>query len=436
LQALLTPRLTKYIPWVPTETQTAFLLCDAHEALYGGAAGGGKSVALLMAALQYVDVPGYHALILRRTFAALSKPGALIDLAHDWLHGTDAVWNESRKQWTFPSGATLSFGYLDTENDKYQYQGAAFHFIGFDELTQFTASQYRYLFSRRRRPKDLGNVPLRTRAASNPGGEGHEWVYQRFFVEGKKAKRVFIPAKLDDNPYLDAAEYRQSLAELDPIERAQLEHGDWRVKKQGDWFHADWFEVVEPDEVPIAGVRWARHWDLASTKPSERNKEPDYTVGLKMGERDGTYYIGHVERFREGPTEGEARMGGIAKRDGTDVEITTELEPGSNSRYAANAWARGIFKGYAYEAVPATGDKKQRAKPLATAARQGRVKLVRGPWIQAFLDELTAFPDGPNDDQVDAASGVFARLHVGGGGDEIRTKPLKPKLRGLAAMSL
>ena len=98
LAALLAPRLNKYIKWAPTETQTAFLLLDAKEAMYGGAAGGGKSVALLAAALQYVDAPGYHALILRRTFAALSKPGALIDLAHDWLSDTDATWNEQRKQ--------------------------------------------------------------------------------------------------------------------------------------------------------------------------------------------------------------------------------------------------------------------------------------------------------------------------------------------------
>ena len=97
LSRLLTPRLTKYIPWQPTETQAAFLVLDCGEALYGGAAGGGKSVALLMAALQYVDVPGYNALLLRRTFAALSKPGALIDLAHDWLQGTDATWNEQQK---------------------------------------------------------------------------------------------------------------------------------------------------------------------------------------------------------------------------------------------------------------------------------------------------------------------------------------------------
>ena len=425
LAELLTPRLNKYIPIQPTETQAAFLLLDCREALYGGAAGGGKSVALLAAALQYVDVPGYNALLLRRTFAALAKPGALIDLAHEWLQGTDAVWNEQRKQWTFPSGATLSFGYLDTENDKYQYQGAAYQFIGFDELTQFTRTQYTYLFSRKRRGKNLQGVPMRTRAASNPGGEGHEWVFERFFTEGSEKGRVFIPAKLTDNPHLDADEYRESLSELPESERLQLEHGDWNTKEPGDWFDASWFEIVDPEDVPSVGIRWVRYWDMATTKPHKKNKDPDWCVGTKMGEYKGTYYVAHVSRFRKGPAGTLSAVKSVAEDDGVDVDIWMEQEPGSQSELFIDSVGDDELKGYTFRGNRVTGNKRMRAKPFAAAASRRKVKLVRGSWNSAWKEELEAFPrEGVHDDQVDSGSGAFEKLRVHGD-SKFKTKPRK-----------
>ena len=104
-----------------------------------------------MGALAQVDVPGYAALLFRRTYSDLALPGALMDRAHDWLGGTAAVWNERKHTWSFPSGATLTFGYLETERDKYRYQSSEVQYIGFDELTEFAESQYLYLFSRLRR---------------------------------------------------------------------------------------------------------------------------------------------------------------------------------------------------------------------------------------------------------------------------------------------
>jgi len=186
LERLTTPRLTRYIAHRPTPPQTAFLLLECREAMYGGAAGGGKSDALLMAALQYVDVENYAALLLRKSYSDLSLPAALIPRAAEWLTTTDAKWNGAEHVWRFPSGASLSFGYLDTEADKYRYQSAEYQFIGFDELTQFSESQYTYMFSRLRRLKG-SNVPLRMRGASNPGGYGHEWVKQRFITRRGRA---------------------------------------------------------------------------------------------------------------------------------------------------------------------------------------------------------------------------------------------------------
>jgi hypothetical protein len=162
---------TGYIPHKPTPKQLAFLLLDNQEALYGGAAGGGKSDALLMAALQYINVPGYSALLLRRSYTDLSLPGALMDRAKAWLLPSGARWRDGLKTWEFPSGASITFGYLEKPGDEYRYQSTEFQFVGFDELTQFTEAQYRYLFSRLRRPYAV-DVPLRMRSA---GGQRREY---------------------------------------------------------------------------------------------------------------------------------------------------------------------------------------------------------------------------------------------------------------------
>ena len=193
-----------------------------------------------MAALKYVAVPGYRALLFRRTFADLNLPGALMDRARDWLGGTAARWNAHGHVWSFPSGATLTFGYLETENDKYRYQSSELQYIGFDELTQFGESQYLYLFSRLRRLAG-SEVPLRMRSASNPGGLGHEWVRARFIDTEPADGRLFIPARLADNPHLDGELYRENLSELDAVTRAQLLEGDWQVRPEGALFKRDWF---------------------------------------------------------------------------------------------------------------------------------------------------------------------------------------------------
>jgi hypothetical protein len=226
-----------WIPVTPTTPQALFLTRWEQEAMYGGAAGGGKSVALLAAALQFVDVPGYSALLLRRTFPDLSQSGGLMDLAKSWLMGTKAVWNEQRKVWTFPSGAVIAFGYLDTDADKYRYQGGGYQFIGFDELTQFEERQYLYLFSRLRKRAGMP-VPLRMRSASNPGGIGHTWVRKRFITcePAERIDRAFVPAKLSDNPHLDQEQYLASLERLDAVTKQQLRDGDWNVTHSGGVF--------------------------------------------------------------------------------------------------------------------------------------------------------------------------------------------------------
>jgi hypothetical protein len=248
LSELMAPRLTRYIPHMPHEgPQQAFLWLNCKEALYGGAAGGGKSDALLMAALQYVDIPGYAAILFRRTYKDLANPGALLRRSKEWLAGMDAHWSEQDKIWTFPSGATVSFGHLEHPGDELEYQGAEFQFVGFDEASQFPEVQYEYLFSRLRRLEG-SQVPVRMRAASNPGGPGHAWVKRRFIDRATRADRVFIPAKLSDNPSLDQQAYSESLDRLGEVLRKQLRDGDWDVRPLSG---REFFEVEQMDEAEV-----------------------------------------------------------------------------------------------------------------------------------------------------------------------------------------
>jgi predicted phage terminase large subunit-like protein len=362
-----------------------------------------------MGALQFVDVPDYAAILFRRTYSDLSLPGALMDRAAAWLGGTRAKWSDKEKTWHFPSGATLSFGYLDTVNDKFRYQSSEFQYVGFDELTQFPEDDYRYLFSRLRR-RQGSRVPLRMRAASNPGGIGHDWVKQRFLIEGSATGRVFVPARLDDNPHLDRQAYVASLNELDPVTRAQLLAGDWSVRHGGSIFRREWFRMIE--NVP-PNLRTVRSWDLAACE-AKPGTDPDWTVGVLMGRSaDGCFYVLDVRRVRTTPQGVENLVCQTAEQDGRGVSVLVEQEPGSSGKSLVQRYAT-LLAGWPFSAQRVTGEKVTRASPFSSQVETGRVFLVRAPWNAAFLDELEAFPhNGSHDDQVDAASAAFNRLSLG-----------------------
>jgi predicted phage terminase large subunit-like protein len=376
-----------------------------------------NSSALLMAALQYVDYPQYDALILRKTFADLSKPNAIMDRALAWLRPFvdrgEVKWNSGQKRFFFPSGATLSFGYLDHSGDHYQYQGAEFQFIAFDEVTQFPEYQYAYLFSRLR--KNDGNpVPLRMRAAGNPGGVGHDWVKQRFLVEGKANKRVFVPARLWDNPHINQAEYEKSLMNLDPVTRAQLLNGDWDAQMTGGFFKRQWFKPISQQEVPDrSDMKLVRYWDLAATEPSEINRDPDYTVGVLVGKhlRTKQKYVLDVKRFRLTPKAVEDQILETAKADGRKVSIRMEQEGGASGKNTIDHYRLDVLNGYDFKGVKPTLDKVARAIPVANSAEAGDYHVVQAVWTTEFINEVIQFPaKGVHDDQVDGFSGADEAL--------------------------
>lgn len=406
------PRLTRYIPFRPTPKQAAFLLLPHKEVFYGGAAGGAKSTALLMAALQYADVPGYAALLLRRTYADLSLPGALMDKAHTWLENTDARWNDTNKTWSFPSGASLTFGYLEGPRDHFRYASSEFQFIAFDELTQFDERQYLYLFSRLRRLKDFA-APLRMRSASNPGGRGHDWVYERFVVPNVRNLRIFIPARLADNPHIDRTEYEESLSNLDETTRLQLLNGLWVTDPAGKPFIADWwirknrFDISDNKARNRAVARWV------SVDTAFKDKDTSDFSAFVVGELTPDYrlFIRNVRRdklqFPDLPSTIEF-MAHRFNEDGKLRAVLIEDKASGTSAYqtllrSAPEWLRRMLVAF----MP-TGDKTTRARQAAVWCKRGCIWLpkpsVHAPWLHDFEQELFNFPDVTHDDQVDALS--------------------------------
>lgn len=404
---LLEPRRPKGIwPHVPHPTQQAFLLLDGfQESFYGGAAGGGKSDALLMAASQFVDYPHYRALVLRRTYPELSMPGAIMDRAKDWWAGTKAQWVGDEHQMVFPSGASITFAHAQYEDDVRRFSGTEFHAILIDELTRFTEPMYRFLFSRNR--KNVGDpIPLRMRGASNPGDIGHDWV-KSWFVKPGAAGRPFIPARLRDNPSINQELYIENLMMLHPTERRRLLEGDWDVAEAGAFFKRQWFPIIE--EAPKRLSRVLRYWDMAGTPPDGKN-DPDWTAGLKAGiDAEQVVYGLNMQRFRASFQTVEQMVLQTAMLDGRQVPIYIEQEPGSAGK-AVIAYYKRRLTGFVVHGVQVRKGKTERAAPMASAAEAGNIVLVNGPWVQAFLDEAEAFPTASHDDQIDAFSGAFGQL--------------------------
>jgi hypothetical protein len=226
--------------WKPHKRQEQFasLPDSIFEALYGGAAGGGKSELLLMLPIirGFYQEPRFKGIIFRRTFPELESE--IIVRSRDWYSLAGGKYNEEKKRWSFPSGALIQFGHVEYESDVRKYDTAEYNYMAFDELTSFTQGQYVYL-SRTRCRSSSSRLPAIVRAATNPGNIGHAWVRDLFINPAPKntiiidkktsLKRIFIQSFAEDNPYLmqNDPQYVNRLESLPEAERAAKRYGSW-----------------------------------------------------------------------------------------------------------------------------------------------------------------------------------------------------------------
>lgn len=433
--------------------QTAFLASPADIAIYGGAAGGGKTWALLLDPLRYIGNPQFGAVFLRRSTVQIRNEGGLWDESANLYPLLSANPKEHVLTWSFPSGASITFAHLEHEKTKFNWQGSQIPWLGFDELTHFSESQFFYMLSRNR---SMSGVRPCIRATCNPDADSwvarfiEWWIDQttglaipersgvlRYFVRIGDAihwaddpselahhtqpdengdpqpippKSVtFISASLRDNKALMAAnpEYMASLMALPTVDRERLLGGNWKIRPSaGLYFKREWVEVIG---AAPAGLRIIRGWDLAAT-PKTPTNDPDWTCGTKMGVKDGVYYVLDHVYDQKGPSGVEAMIKNTASQDGHSVGVAIPQDPGQAGKSQVQQMTK-MLAGYDVRARPVTGDKVTRFSGFSAQAEAGNVKVVRGRWNERWLSELENFPpETGHDDDADSTAEAFNAL--------------------------
>jgi len=400
-----------------------------------------NSESLLIEALRYVHVPGYTAVLFRRTFKELSQPKGLIHRARDIFPLLSGKYNEQRYEWRFEqSNAIIIFSHMEHLADRESHRSAEYAFIGFDELTTFEQEQYDFLKSRCRTtavdPRTQQVVPARVRAGSNPGGPGHEWVKKRWApwldsdYSGVKAKpnevryfrrdiekeedvecgpdhedalsRQFIPANLYDNPTLMRLDpmYELRLKSLPLLEREQLLNANWDILVRGNVFKPDWFKVI-----PSApeGLRWHRYYDLAASVKTAA----DFTASAAVAtDKDANIYVRDMINVKMEWPDAEKLIVRTVLNESWVVEHGIEKKMHGLAAFQILIRRQDLV-GHRIVAVDVDGDKLSRALSWSSPAEQGKVYLVAGSWCNSFINQCSLF-DGSgktHDDMVDTVSG-------------------------------
>lgn len=429
--------------------QETFLGSSADIAIYGGAAGGGKTWALLMEPLRHIGNENFGAVFFRRTTVQVRNEGGLWDESEKLYPVIGATPKEHVLSWQFPSGATVSFAHLEHDKTVLNWQGSQIPLICFDELTHFSQKQFWYMVSRNR---SMCGVRPYIRATCNPDADSWVaefiswWIDQktglpiseragvvRWFVRindtliwaddpaeleekhpGIPPKSAtFIPAKLTDNAALMAADpgYMANLLALPKVERERLLGGNWKIRAAaGLLFKRSWVTVVD---VAPADLKIVRGWDLAGT-PKVDGNDPDWTTGTKIGlsRSSGRYIVLHHVRERDTPHKIESLIANTASQDGKKVEISLPQDPGQAGK-AQVATLIKMLSSYTARATPETGDKKTRFGPFSAQCEAGNVDVLRGPWNEEWFMELEAFPDAAHDDDADSTARAFNTVSLG-----------------------
>lgn len=433
--------------------QFEFLSTPADIAIYGGAAGGGKSYALLLESLRHSHNPRFGGVVFRRTKEQIRVEGGLWDTSADIFPLFGARGSGQSLTWRFPSGAAVSMAGIEHEKDLSNYQGAQIPYIAFDELTHFTEKQFWYMMSRNRSSSGVAGY---IRAACNPDpdswvkrfiqwwldpksglpikgragvlrffvrvGDDIHWAFSKAELVKKFGDKVrpksltFIPASVHDNRILmdTDPDYLASLMALPLVERAQLLDGNWEVRPAaGLFFKRHYFGIV--DDMPADVVDRVRFWDRAGTPVTPKTPDPDWSVGVRLAKtKSGFYFIEHVERLRDSSHKVEEAILNMAEQDGKDVRIGYRQDPGSAGKGEAEDLGRKLAaKGLVFQYKTVTGDKRSYAKPVSAAAEAGNIKMLRGPWNEPVLRVLENFDVGLHDDDVDGLSGAFEMLTSG-----------------------
>lgn len=432
--------------------QEAFLATRADLAIYGGAAGGGKTWGLLLEPLRHVHNRDFGAVIFRRTYPQVTAEGGMWDESFKIYPHLGAQPKETTLEWTFPSGARVRFAHMQHEKNRLDWQGSQIPLVEFDELTHFTEQQFFYMLSRNR--STCGVRPY-IRAATNPdpdsfvaklvawwiGDNGYpipdragvlRWMIRiddmLHWYGSAEAARVahpaippksvtFIPAKLQDNPALLEADpdYLANLMALPLVERERLLGGNWKIRIEGGMFRRYWFDIKAAAPGAHQFTAFCRYWDKAGTADGGA-----YTAGVLMGRhRSGEYWVLDVVRGQWTAGTREQTILQTAHTDyatyGPGVDVWVEQEPGSGGKESAENTVRNLA-GFKVHADRVTGDKATRAGPYAAQAEAGNVHVLRAEWTEHYLSELATFPTGTYADQVDASSGAFNKLIVPLGG--------------------
>jgi predicted phage terminase large subunit-like protein len=431
------------LPQPQAGPQEKFLASQADIVIFGGAAGGGKTWALLMQPLRHMGNAQFGGVIFRRTSPQIRNQGGLWDESTQIFPLLNAQPKQTVLEWLFPSGAKLKFAHLQYDLDVHDWQGAQVPFIGFDQLEHFSQSQFWYMLSRNR---SLCGVHPYVRATVNPDADSwvakliEWWIDQktgfpieersgvvRWFTrvndvitwadtreelqtdEQEPKSLTFIPSKLSDNKILMEKDpgYLANLRAQSLVDRERLLEGNWKiVATAGKIFNRDWFEIV--DAVP-AGGKEVRFTDLAATEKKLNNNDPDYTASCKMRRVGDTYYVLDATAAQVGPTASDTAMVNRASQDGKACLQRWEEEGGASGK-RDTAHITKLLAGYDCKGIRPEGDKIVRAKPLAAQAEAGNVKLLRGAWNDRWVNHMHGQPELPHDDEMDAASGAFNEL--------------------------